>query len=316
MFKIFFNIKKKLNEYLVIKKFIEHNKKKFIKKNKIKKKNQILVEFNAFHPSHIAISYLCNVLKINKNSEISAFFNYSIISTDLEQNYLNKLKWKIGNFFSLNNFGIYKSFGVNNIFKPIINDKIISHSEKIFSEIISEIKNKNDVLNIKLDGMLFGDLIYDTYLKSYKKKTLDINDNLFKKLLLDFLKLYFFWKEYLSNNKIDAIMGVHTVYSYAIPLRVAINKNIPAYFINPQAIYKLDKKMMRMYGDFYNYPENFLKLPKRLQIKGKTEAKKRLEKRLSGIAGIEVDLLTAVNSAFLEKKNHKPIIKKTPKKKY
>ena len=74
-----------------------------------------MVEFNAFHPSHIAISYLSNFLKDKTNSEINAFYNYSILVSDLDSSLFNQIKWFISKFFSLNNFRIYKSFGVNNI---------------------------------------------------------------------------------------------------------------------------------------------------------------------------------------------------------
>ena len=72
---------------------------------------------------------------------------------------------------------------------------------------------------------------------------------------------------------------------------------------------------MRMYGDFYDFPERFKNLPKNIQTKGKEEAKKRLAKRLSGVGGIEVDLLTTTKNAFNEKKNSTHLIKKSSKKK-
>ena len=37
-------------------------------------------------------------------------------------------------------------------------------------------------------------------------------------------KLYFFWKVTSEKNIKKLIIGVHSVYSYAIPLRIAINK--------------------------------------------------------------------------------------------
>lgn len=57
------------------------------------------------------------------------------------------------------------------------------HSDQvdvIFNKIIKNIKNKNDVENITINSVLFGDLIYDSFLKSSKKPTIDINSNEFK----------------------------------------------------------------------------------------------------------------------------------------
>ena len=82
MSNIIINIKKKLNKFFVIKKFCKHNKKNF-KKKKTKNENEILIEFNAFQPTHIALSYLSNTIKKNKDSQIKAYFNYSLISSNL-----------------------------------------------------------------------------------------------------------------------------------------------------------------------------------------------------------------------------------------
>ncbi len=309
---MFLNIKDFILNYYINFKFIFHNK-KFFPKNSSKKKGEILVEFNAFHPSHIAISYLSNFLKNKTNSKINSFYNYAILVSDLNESLFNKFKWFISNILSLNNFSIYRSFGVDKIFKPIITSEIKIRSELKHREIFEKINNKEDILKIKIDGVLCGDLIYDTYLKKYKEKTIDIKDKKFSDLLRDFISLFYFWSDYLKKKDVKAIIGVHSVYTYAIPLRLGIKNNIPTYAINPQLLYKLKKNMMRMYGDF-EYHDKFIKLPQELQKKGRIEAKKKLDKRLSGITGIEVDLTTTTQSSFSEKKYENLIIKNSKKK--
>ena len=103
-----------IKNYLFRKEFIKNNK--FVFFNKDKKNSEILVEFNAYHPVHIAISYLANVIAKKNKSEINAFYNYSLLTSPIKNTILNEFKWKIGNFFSLKNFGIYRSFGVKKIF--------------------------------------------------------------------------------------------------------------------------------------------------------------------------------------------------------
>ena len=39
-------------------------------------------------------------------------------------------------------------------------------------------------------------------------------------------------------------MGVHSVYSYGIPFRIAISKKINAYIINSREINKITKKII------------------------------------------------------------------------
>ena len=56
--------------------YIKHNNKFFKKK---KSNNKILVEFNAFHSTHVAFSYLSNVLAEKYEASIQPFFNYTIL---------------------------------------------------------------------------------------------------------------------------------------------------------------------------------------------------------------------------------------------
>ena len=105
-----------IKNYLSEKKFKKNNRFLFFKNKN--KNSEILVEFNAYHPVHIAISYLVNIIAKKNKSKINAFYNYSLLTSPLKNTILNELKWKVGNFFSLKNFGIYRSFGVKKILNP------------------------------------------------------------------------------------------------------------------------------------------------------------------------------------------------------
>ena len=70
---------------------------------------------------------------------------------------------------------------------------------------ISRIKNKNDILNLKIDDIECGDLIYDGFLKNYYKYTLDINSEQFHNYLNNFIKLYLFWDNYLNKNMLNLL---------------------------------------------------------------------------------------------------------------
>ena len=295
-----------INNYLSKKKFIKSNKHFFFNNKKNKKK--VLVEFNAFQNTHIAISYLSNVLAKKDKSEINAFYNYSLISSPIKNTILNELKWKIGNFLSLRNFGIYRSFGITKIFKPDISKKNQIKSEEYLDKIYSKLKNKEDILQIKFDDILVGDLIYDTYLKHYIKPTIDFKSKKFYLLLQNFLYLYLFWKSYFKNNKVSAVVGVHTPYSYGLILRIAIKKNIPTYAISSRFLYSLTKKMPYMHGQFKDFKKTFSKFDDRFKKKALLLAKKKLELRFEGVAGAKVDLISNEKSSF-GKKINKQLIK-------
>ena len=95
-------------------------------------------------------------------------------------------------FLGLNFFGVYKSFGVNKFIKPSTSSSISRKSEILFNSLINNIKNKNDLLNSKIDNIEIGDLIYDGYLKRYYKYTLDIKSKEFHKYLKNFINFIYF----------------------------------------------------------------------------------------------------------------------------
>ena len=61
-FNFYMYITKILKKFFHFYKIIKHNQKKFVKKS-INSDNQILIEFNNFCSSHIALSYCANILK-------------------------------------------------------------------------------------------------------------------------------------------------------------------------------------------------------------------------------------------------------------
>ena len=277
--------------------FVKHNKKEFKNKN-FNSNGQILIEYNAFQSYHIPISYFSNYLKKKLNAEIFAFYNYSILISSLEISFFEKIRWYLANFLSLKNFKIYKSFGTKKIFRPEINYDHKKKAQKKFNEIKRNILSKNDVINIEIDNIKIGDLLYDTYLKKFMKPTLNLNDKNFELMLFDFCKLFFFWKEYIENNNIKAIVGVHTSYVYGLILRIGISKNIKTYAVSIRKINRLSKKMKYIAGEFFNFPEIFQKIPERKKSEGLINAKLKLEKRFQGLAGVEVDLISSEISSF------------------
>ena len=134
--------------------------------------------------------------------------------------------------------------------------------KKIARSIIRKIKSKNDILNIKVENILIGDLLYDTFLKSNQIATINYSDEKFFKMLEDFIHLFFYWKNFFSTNKIHTIIGVHSVYSYALPLRIAINKGINAYTVKSSEISKLTKKNIFSSTNFFDYRKKFKKFNK------------------------------------------------------
>lgn len=87
-------------------KFIAHNKKLFVKKNK-SKRNIILVEFNKWAYLHIIKSYICNILAKKYNAQIIAFESYTLLDGKVNKSLLKQVLIKTMQFFGFGNFGVY-----------------------------------------------------------------------------------------------------------------------------------------------------------------------------------------------------------------
>ena len=233
-------------------------KEKFIflfKNGKInnKKKGVILTEFGNASFNHIASAYLCDVISEKYNAKIVAYPGYQLLSSNLNLNLVQKLKWKIGNLFSINSFGIHNSFGVSNIFWPKIKNEMNVKAIEEFKKYKKRIKSKSDLENYKINNILIGDLIYDSFLKKNLVPTLDISSENFKNFFLDSLRLFFFWENYFKINKIKSLVLYHCVYVSAIPLRIALLKNIPSYIYNYERVYKLNQSRKFVGLEYLDY---------------------------------------------------------------
>ena len=268
-----------IKNYFYVRKFINHNENYF--KNKSEKaENIILLELNSISSSIIAYSYLANFMSKHYMADIYAY------KFDLGKNFLNKIYDIIFLRNMIDYYKIYQSFGA----KKLIENKL-TEKEKINSDIISEniftgIKSKSDIL--------------------------EIHDLKFKKFLFYFIGIFYFWKKYFENNniKIKTLIVSHCVYERAIPLRIALQNNIPCYQASAAYIYRLNNNNKFAYRDYFNYKKQFSELSETEKIKGVAKAKERLQLRFSGKVGI--DMKYSKKSAYGRFLN-KPLLNKSDK---
>ncbi len=238
---------------IIIKKKIKHKFLQLFKNGKknCDKKKIILLEFGNYAFQHIAAAYLCDIISKKFQAKIVAYPGYQLLSSSLNQSFVKKIIWKIGNLFSINTFGIHNSFGTSDIFWPKINNQINSKALKEFINYESIIKSKVDLENYKINNILIGDLIYDSFLKKTQYPTLDINSIEFKDFFLDSLKLFYFWQNYFKTHDIKSLVLYHSVYISALPLRFAVVKKIPTYVFTMDRLYNLNNER-KFYGLEYN----------------------------------------------------------------
>ena len=301
-----------IKKQLLYRKIKSINHSEFSNKKK-NSKNIVLVEFNSFHILHIVFAYLSNYFKEKNNLTIKAFYSHILLSYSLERSLKQKLFSYLGKIFNINFFGIYKSFGVEEIIFPIISGNNKKISKIYYKKIIKEIKTKKDILRIKIDSISLGDLIYDAYLTRNKKQkpTIDINDEDFREFLLQFISLFFAWKEFFKKNNVKVLLVSHSSYTMGIPVRLALSKKALTLEVHENRLKRLDSSNLHHYSEVALYPAIFKKFDNRKKKAFLKDADINLKKRFEGSNS---DLPYVTNSAFRKEiKSKSKIFKKNKK---
>ena len=268
--------------------FIVHNR-KIWKDYESATEGEILFEVNSMCSAIISYSYLANILREKYNAKIKA---YALRKPKRLEQYLSPAIHKV-----------FKSFNTRQIIYLDFTRSQLKERDRLFNEIYLDLKNKKDVEDLSIEGILIGDLIYDSHLKKNKVPSVEINDLKFHESLRESIGIYVLWRDYFDTHDVKAVNVSHCVYNNAIILRIAIQRNIPAYQINATHAYYLTKENLWAYDDFYYFPEEFNKLSFEEQRIGLIEAKKRLEKRFAGEVG--VDMNYSKKSAYTRINNNK-----------
>ena len=257
-------------------KIIQHNK-KYFKNFKTKSKNKILIEFNGWSNHQIVSSYIGNYLSKKYNAELVAFpgYKYSAIISFYE-----KIIWRFVNLFGKNVL-VYQSFGVQKLLIPY-KKKLENYLNKNFP--LRKIPNtKKTFIDFKINQVKIGDAIYDSYLKENRVGTVDVCSKKFYDHFKKNISLFLFWDEYLKKNKVKAICSSHSVYHYALLVRLGIKYSIPTFVTqSSEQIYRLNKKSNIIETHFKNYPKIFARQTKKNKKNFLDFAKKKMNMHLKG----------------------------------
>lgn len=304
------NLFKKILIYF---KYIKFNKSQFKKKN-YNNNNIVLVEFNSFTGYHITVSYIINILADKYKAKIKAY--PEIIFHQLIENKINFFKnflFFLGSKLKLKNFGIFSSFGTSSFINLSVDNHCRVSSEKIVKKYFKKIKTKENLQNFRLNNILIGDLIYDSYLKYYKKKTVDIHDESFLYFFQKSIEYYLLWVNFFKTHNIKAVVAPQSTYMAALPLRIAANLDIKSLVCDVERLYSLKKNRIRSHKEY----ADFYKIIKEKDVmkniaRGRKEAKKRLDLRFSGKVGVDISYLgkspyvkKEVKKNFILKQNNK-----------
>lgn len=279
----FNNIVSFINRSNSFKKISTHNKKIF--ENKVlNTENEILLEFNNFASNQVCLSYFANILKDKYNANLTAYPGHLLLSIPFKKNLIRKIKFFFGKTFGVKFFGVYKSFGVNNFFYPELENRLKKTIDFTYKRFVKNINNLRKLEKFKINNILMGDLLYDTFLKNHYhlSPTIDLKTDEFKDFAYDFICLFYIWYNYIKEKKIKAIIASHAVYTLAIPARICSKKNIDTYILTHEYLWRLKKNHPNQYYEVKNFRKLFKKIKKGSQNKLKKLAKVRLSNRLKG----------------------------------
>ena len=267
----FFNL---LKEIYYLHKYGNFISKVFKNNSKINndKKDLIIVELNNLYGSHIAYSYILDKLKKKFLTN-----NIGLFKSSFDSNSYHYTLHKILNFFNLHYYKWYKSMG---------NSKFIFHrmDKKLnkYKKYLKKIKNRKNLLEFKIDGILYGDLIYDSYLRYNTEHTLTVNDKKFKIFFLKSIAYYFFCKDLFEKHNIHCVLLSHTVYLPAILGRIALSKNKLFFCASLTHCANLSKEFYYL-EHFREYKKLFLQLPKNEKSNLMIKAKNNMQKHFKGV---------------------------------
>ena len=287
--------------------FIKHNRRVFTAMDGCAAKQPVvLMEFNTMHCNIIASSYLANVLREDNRAIIKGY------SQMAETEILEWVKSKLQRLFGSHALRAYNSFGTEDVIAIKLS---ISQKEKardLFVDVMERLIDKRALENLTIRGVWVGDLIYDTYLRRFMKPTINLKNQGFKDFLLVSLELFIFWEDYFKCHDVIAVNVSHCAYNFAIPYRIAIVKNIPAYQVTTNHLYRMSEINYFAYNDFFSFREKFSTLPEDIKTFGLDSAHERIKRRFGGEVG--VDMSYSTKSAWGPSK-HSSLLRVSAKKK-
>lgn len=267
--------------------FIKHNKRVFSSMNDCTTKQPVvLVEFNTMHSNIISVSYLANVLREDNRAIIKCYLDMA------ETEILGWVKSKLQRFFGNNALRAYESFGTEDIIEIKLSISQKKKARNLFVDVMERLVDKRAMENLTIRGVWVGDLIYDTYLRKFMKPTINLKDQEFQDFLLVSLERFIFWEDYFKYHDVRAVNVSHCAYNFAIPYRIAIVKNIPAYQVTTNHLYRMSEINYFAYNDFFYFREKFSILPEDIKTFGLKSAHERIQLRFGGEVGVDMSYST------------------------
>jgi hypothetical protein len=265
-----------------------------------KSKKYILIEAFQTPSNRLGLSIFAPTASKFYKAKLVAFYMMPVTP-------LKFLKEQIRFFFS-----VEKSFGCSRFI--FFGSKNSREYEVKAQDLLKSVSNLKELETLEYQGIVIGDLIYDVYLRKFRKPTIDLTDFGLVEVTSLFLQHFDQLYKRFVKEEVAGVCVSHTVYLLGLPSRIAAFFGVPAFQVTGESIYRITLENTHAYTAFKQYPELFRSLPKEVQIEGKKTAKKRLEMRFAGYVGVDMHYSTvsayssSENSVRILRQNSKPHI--------
>lgn len=248
-----------------IERFIEHNKKVWKNHAISDTDNEVLVLYTEYHSgANILRSYYANVLAQKNYAKIIGFPPITAKPMPIKTR-------------------LYRSFNVVDVILYDFTEEQEQEISFIYNQICTSIQNKQDVLNITINGYRFGLYIYSVFLRfvspvfDLPKYKIDIFE-----IVLSCIKNVVYWENYFKYHTVKAIILEDAIYTQSYMREIAISHGIPVYSVRIS-------QCARCYSGYFtcsrygiNYKNAFMELSQEEKEYGISWAKHKLDMRVHG----------------------------------
>ena len=120
-----------------------------------------------------------------------------------------------------------------------------AQSRKLAGDLFRRLRTLRDVVNLHVDGVGLGDLIYDSYLRYHTQHTVELRDPLLRDVIAQAIARLFAARQTLDSHDVRTVIVDHAVYmNGGVLARVAIQRGIPVFHLpsRPPTLIQLDPR--------------------------------------------------------------------------
>jgi hypothetical protein len=209
----------------------------------------------------------------------------------------NKFEHLFNRYFISSNEKIHLSFGENIIFKNVnkFQDQVLINKQLL--KIKNDLSIPEDILKIKFEDILVGDLIYDTYLRYFNEPTINtINDKIIKIIEIA-LNIFYGFKKMLTENKVKALFNSYTTYiEHGIPARICLSQGIKVFTFGSYS-YIIQESTLDF--PYHSFNHTVINPDKKISLENLELAKQNFTARFKGVIDEATRYMKV--SAFSEK---------------